>query len=867
MTKKVLNTINSYPAGTGGLLPLTAPAPILPIESAQGILGQVAIQATPATPSTITTASFQKESPANLYSFSKKVRWKSENYILKLDFPCKNWRELSKDQLRKAADDYAEYFVADLLETLEAEKGDKRIQPGDDFEILFEGEKGYTAFIPTNGFNALTEDVRKLDKVVQATSDQSKTLSQIIEKIPEQDLSYAQTIFTALATEKSLATLRERIEKRRTATAIASDPINLKPQNNGCFINAAFQILVNDPNEEVFRALRDRSNYAGEEESPLYKAVIAYDKSQRLGSRCDVINILNIPNKEQADAVLDALEKFEGYLSKDADECLKTALITLPSVIDGTSLEAIASKRFENCETLEDLHNDFSIYVPRIIPPTNLTLDIILKHIIPELDDISIPTDYASDPLEDLPNEEQQKAIDNDFAQKILQNTELYDRIFPQLSEDTQKQINEARAAISKPTKNETPISIDSQGIVKVTAQDDSEKTYDLMSFISHTGTDGNGHYVTYLRKGDKFWRLDDKKAFAESISLKQFVKAARESGCYYRFKEQPLPSSSDSSNPEDKKQVEEKSNRIVVEPQEIKGTLYSEEEGKMEMKDFILVNPSNRNLHEFHPQILEVVDKKTVQQEILTTSAATRVFEPRTGNKWYNFAPGTFLTTSSKQPILHIALNPLKTEADVKQATTDALESIMKKGKLQVAFPVFKYEGKENEDTVVSWMKQAITSFVADHDNEWRTGHIKIIRPTKATQEEQEPSTDSEIVLPELNDEKKPEVTEITPTDINPDETPNDDNVENNQDGSITGTDQNFSEIELEFGDDEDQTSPYNGSEPLNSDSDVDDIETLKAVGSNPEVQSENDDDLNSANNDFSSTTSENSEIEKLED
>lgn len=304
------------------------------------------------TPSSVSTADgkLTKRTDPHLYPFTKRVYWKGESYLLSIDFPCKDWAKLGNDELRKAAEEYADIFLADLqtqLDTQTCEEGDK-IKPGDDIAIHFQGEKGYVVYTQP-GFD--THDTASKTKRLEATNDTSRELSKIISNnVTERDNYPA-----ALVQKLQSSTLKDLRDK-----AIANKPVNLEPiklehNENNCFLNSAFQLLVNDP---VLREdLRDPNNYI-KDNDPLYNAIIAYDRHRSQSTPFQLPD-LGVETTEQDDAVLGGLDS----LTKNRfwEDTIPSFLPDPVKFEEGKtpSLEAIAK------EQNKDLPNAFNIYVAR----------------------------------------------------------------------------------------------------------------------------------------------------------------------------------------------------------------------------------------------------------------------------------------------------------------------------------------------------------------------------------------------------------------------------------------------------------------------------------------------------------------------
>lgn len=323
-------------------------------------------------------------------------------------------------------------------------------------------------------------------------------------------------------------------------------------------------------------------------------------------------------------------------------------------------------------------------------------------------------------------------------ANAILKNHEQIGYALEIIANDLpiKKKINQLRIATER---NTTPVRIDGDGMVRL-----GQKTYELTSFSQHT-LKGTSHFVTYVKKGSIYYKLNDLDPNSPTVITKQAFLSAAQTGSLYTFHKEglSLPSKAPavaSANVKMKENTKINKNKDLYpnnKDKQILGTTtyLHEEEGTIEAveTDFTIINPSSTNLIAVHHQLESILSSEQLDQQVSTVNAANErwykygsahpKYEPR---NWLG-APNMLLTSGNGRSFIHI---PLAGEYDVKQAVLDILTFAMKHKKKKIAIPILP----GNSQAVAFNMKQAIAEFALEHTNdEWRGAVVKIVHPPQS--------------------------------------------------------------------------------------------------------------------------------------
>lgn len=698
-----------------------------------------------------------------------------QKYTLYLDYPLeKPFEQLTpqeKMQVKDAAEECAKYLVEDLRITIDNQE---KVKAGDNIRILFQGDEGYLVTKDDGKLTSLDSaaiDRLKADEnTIKATTDQSKALSAAI------GAGSVQSTLNTLEKSPKLETLRTKVHHQKTLSAKAALPVNLKNSNNACFLSAAFQQLVTDP--LLFDELSDPANFKDGVENKLYKAIQAYRNHQisQNTTKIDIANILGIDTSSQMDSLTDGWNKLADFLNfadsnADTEPCISESsklyalfkepvFVNIPNPPDPQqTLDALLanSNAFAN-KSSEELPEVMSVQVqnrvewPKLSTVSNLITELsepLRKKILEILTkreplEQNIDEDGFGDPC---PTEtEYQNAFNlsefihrnNGTLDKALDDRKMRSLILEFLDEREKILLTNAINSIA-PTKNSTPLQINNT-TVQVKAI-----PYEIAGFVHHSGEAATqGHYTQYFRRDGKFYKLNDQSARSPQVITEAlFLQAAKQASYYTLHKQEIVNNNPNPRNGQEQSQPENQvENGIQIENT---STNYSLETGTMSavQEDFVLINPSNKGLHNIHPQMDNLVKRETIIRQINTELAAINsgtfrfgpfkkselTFEPRDDNRWTGPAPTMLLGTNSGRSMIHIPLKPNPALDDVKQAVTDVLRYAMERKKTKIAFPVFQISGKSAAEVVES-MQIAIEAFVQAHPEKWREGHIKIIEP-----------------------------------------------------------------------------------------------------------------------------------------
>lgn len=618
---------------------LAAPNPIIPP------VASIDINVQPSTAG-VAGADLKKRASAHLYHFTKKVSWKGESYLLSIDFPCKDWQNLNADALKCAADEYAAIFLADLQEQLDNQTSpeEEQIKPGDDIAIHFQGEKGYVVYTQS-GFDTHTDPSSK-KKQMQATRETSCALSKIINDTITDTDNYSASLHQSLQSD----TFKNLRAKAIDNKPVNVEPLQLKHQENNCFLNAAFQLLVNDP--VLHDDLRNQDNYTQSGKDELYQAITAYDRHKSKSTPFELPEF-GLVTGDHEDAVLGALD----VLTKERfwEETIPSFLPDPAKFEEGKtlSLEAIAK------EQNKELPNAFNIYVSR-----------------------ATDTGKAKDKV----------------------------------------------------------AGINDKGTLSLT-KEGTTKAYELTSFMLHIGDDINqGHYVTYLRKGDQCWKLDDLSK-VQSIDLKTFLSKAAD-GSYFRFCEEKTTNTMAASTTPAKEP-----NKVleVIGNIPTNGFTISVEKGSMaNAEGYLLVHPSTTDINRLHPQFTEICPN--LAQEIKTENSWNNVWGLRKIS-YESAHEGLFgqrvaadIVQGTTSSTIHVPLNNdifAAPHDDAEQKLIsgwieDTLNYAQEHGHTKLALPIPYGSGPDVKAVYQeSAMTNAIQIYLRHQSNKFRGGlDVKIIYP-----------------------------------------------------------------------------------------------------------------------------------------
>ncbi len=769
MTAVANNTIPAAPPTTAPAQAQPAATTQVPIPSAPG---RTEIEAMPSADPSVSTAQVNKQKTKRCYTLEKQFVWRGEKYRVEIDFPTETILEpgsAEETQFKGEAARYAEIFIEDLKSRLDAEN---KILPGDDFSVFF-NEAGYTAvnldknpgFDPTN---MTEESLKGKEKVILARNETAKILSQAIG-------AETATKIRACLANKAIDPLRKSVAKEKAKAAINAAPVNLKQKNNSCFIDAPLQQLLNDPT--LTEDLSNPDYYLGGTKNKLYRAVQKYREAQKSGERVNLASILREPGEPhldrtgvQLDALTDAWNKFPDFLdfNKIPKESHLYSLFqarVMFHVGNGGKIEDLVKtdREFPDVISLQvqdrvqltlptgklsdrlsfEEAGNFLVALQGIEETTEKERKSLQQKLgTLELHNFESDTELSSENyatcLDALHSDAKNRKIlaryfventlNNQGANAVLDNEECLQAAFSLLKQEAKDPIHAKR--IPGRVKNDHAAEIAPSGVVTL-----GTKKYDVISFTAHQGSStDSGHHIAYYRKGDVCYKLDDLQQSPESITLQAFLKAA-ETASFYTLHKEGL--STDKGETSAKKAEEEA--LVATESEEIGSTKLDEVEGNLTRigKSFTLVNPSNTNFVNPHPQLKDIVETRQLAEQISTEAVKEDVwYKPRKKFTPHNLlgAADMLTTNASGRTIFHIPLPEGMGQTEVDHAIKDILDYAMKSGKHEIAIPVFQIAGRE-EDEIVGMMRKAITNYInaqATTSKPWRGGHIRIVRSEK---------------------------------------------------------------------------------------------------------------------------------------
>lgn len=286
-------------------------------------------------------------------------------------------------------------------------------------------------------------------------------------------------------------------------------------------------------------------------------------------------------------------------------------------------------------------------------------------------------------------------------------------------------------------TKTETSLNIDQSLAIKLPQQDGTERVCDVTSFSLHTGEGTQkGHYVTYVRDGKDFWKLDDlSQVPREKSSYAEFYKHVNSASLLVLNKK-----GEGAAAVEPGSNIEERSAQI-------EGTLttLSEESGKLSLAgaDFALVNPTDALVDMIHSDIDTPALREQITAERTRLGAEKWISKNKhtlsTGRRFaLNSNPDVMRTKGANDgdpTVFHVAVRTQEKISDPKALITDAVTATLtqaqKEGCIKVAFPIIELPDVPKEEAMKT-MKEAITAYAQKHkaDTNHPIRHVKIVTP-----------------------------------------------------------------------------------------------------------------------------------------
>jgi hypothetical protein len=336
-----------------------------------------------------------------------------------------------------------------------------------------------------------------------------------------------------------------------------------------------------------------------------------------------------------------------------------------------------------------------------------------------------------------------------ELANELLGDGTIYwnENITKILSQDQRSRIGTERSTTT--TKVTTPI----EKPLSVKLKSGGKTTqYELMTFSLHEGQPGSGgHYVTFQKRGNEYWRIDDQEPTSTSIDAATFLeKAKTASFCVYGTKEITEGSGAaakTAGNDEIEGTGKEFGNaKLIV------------EEGSLRKAgdDYVLVNPTDSTLTRINSQFGEDADP-TIKTDLIAQKSKivkerAAIYKIKT--RWRNVIDRdvgqseemTHTVGGKAMRVLHVSAGDwtaatteeerLKTDKAVAKTVEGALKKAIEADIAKVAFPLIVIDGYSPERSY-GVMRKAIDEFLAS-----KTTHVHSIREVKIIVTEEQRKT-----------------------------------------------------------------------------------------------------------------------------
>lgn len=810
--KKALSSVT----GTASTAPPTASTVATPRPGGVGLaLTQSTSQ--PASETTTGLGTLSRKDDEHLYPYDEAIlEWNPTNdkgekilkrairYAVSLNIPLrKKEREYIKEDLENYAKEFAKVWVADAEAYLNAPGCP--LTPGQVLTAMFEGDKGYLLFHPKVGLDpkALSrEDIIDKYTTVKAEGPSSKALSTFLsEGKPEK--------FREELAKPVYETLRRDATTKTDKAGDNYPPSNLVNTGSRCFVNSPFLNLVRHPG--IRKELRDPKNFVDGAKNPLFIKLNGYLDHQASGNTKpydlgDLAAQLEIDETRQDDVDY-VWRKFGEQIHPDIAKTSPLHSLFAQELMiapDGaSSAEALIQKAADTDWKGPKLPDTFSVAVSGRVgfktkALSELTADqkaAIVRDITAHraADVVATLKDELKATFEDNvkglcdrlteddnydtlyqlvdtnKNPDQRVLLDRLYGLQLLasvSDAELvtdahWDTLCKVLTVEQRARVGAERreaspkidTAIAKPHA----VTIESGG---------KSADYELISFSLHIGDSADGgHYVTYEKRGDKYWCIDDQLDASTSIDEKTFREMAQTAAlCVYGTKEMTAASTGGASTPKPPGNREVEDQRIkvgyadsIVEV----GKLINAGEG------VVLVNPTDSALDRVDSQL--DADPLTMRTDL--AAQRQKIFDERgsfiTVKKWRTkkidleagkTSVGQLTLSGGKSAeVLHASLGDwstfdtsspeglTKVDEAVAKTVKGALEKAAEGNHGKVAFPLIVIPGYPVERSYAE-MRKAINAFLTE-----KIGEVHPIREVKIVITEEQKKQ-----IGELNPQKK---------------------------------------------------------------------------------------------------------------
>lgn len=620
-----------------------------------------------------TTGGMKEKISPTVYHHKSQVRWKGKKWEFKLSLPLsKDLKQHSPSEIQElnaAIEKARDIFLQDL------QKRDSNVGK-EDFDFVLT-DTGYVAYVPAENFNPdwtieENESAHQVQNVIRAEGGSAQSLSQLL-----QSTKPGKALSKEIDEHPELKKLYESSQKTLTAApqekVTSLHPIGINNPNTLCYLNTAVQQWATNPliRAELLKPGVIKPHKEKDKVHPLYQAMKSYEEAQHSQDR----------------KTLDSLTELRDYLklSKTSQEDEPEAMTRLHAEIDFSKVSPdspIYSR--SKVQTSTDgkswdagKEEEAGMAVRRIMPQKGSSVAELLKA---------------------------QQAAEHD-----TKGHSRFLLISPPGVLTVQAQRNHLDP---KNPKDTTEIeACDAQGKMQLDGdlygKPGESSSYELMSFSLHKGdSTQSGHYVTYVKDGERFWQLDD--AQVESISSNEFYTQAKLGYVWIYNKE-----STKVAKPEDSL----KDPWILSNSTEHGQTTILAGVGDLTQRaDAVIVNYTNETLDKSTP----ISTAAQIEDEIGKKREAKKGYFGVI-NKQGLFSPASAVSTTAGalkevEGIIHVVLPDLEDQKTVKKGVEAALTEAQRRKQSYVAFGLLDAQANETNKAFYDLITAEISTYVQKH-------------------------------------------------------------------------------------------------------------------------------------------------------